>query len=54
MAVLVFSAVLMGCTSTIVDKNLAFERVCWGDGVCHVVDKQTGKKYYALDHHQCK
>ena len=53
LVMLVLVAALSGCATT-VDKNLEFERVCWGDGVCHVVEKDTGRKYYPPDHHECR
>ena len=46
-------ATLAGCSRT-VDKTLEYERVCWGDGVCHLVEKNTGAKYYPADHPECR
>ena len=53
MIVSVMAVGLSGCVTT-VDKNLEFERVCWGDGVCHVVERESGAAYYPPGHHKCR
>jgi len=52
--IIIMSALGTGCMVRSVDMNLAFERVCYGDGICHVIDLETGKEYFPPHHYQCK
>ena len=40
---LFLSSLASGCSHTSYDENLAFRRVCWGDGVCKVEELKDGK-----------